>query len=159
MQLKVCRKCNESKPLSEYRSHRSFNCNTCFVSAQETERTRINNYQREYVRSLNPDKKEARKQRALERYYADPQERQANNFYYKYGITKAEAISLQESQGNKCAICEQELTDSKKTHVDHCHETNKVRGILCLHCNTGLGHFKDNPELLRKAIAYLDRPN
>ena len=39
--------------------------------------------------------------------------------------------------------------------VDHCHKTNKIRGMLCNHCNRGLGHFRDDPELLEFARIYL----
>ena len=51
----------------------------------------------------------------------------------------------------ECVICgsEEELV------VDHCHKTNVVRGMLCNHCNRGLGHFKDDPELLEFARMYL----
>ena len=51
----------------------------------------------------------------------------------------------------ECVICgsEEELV------VDHCHKTNKIRGMLCNHCNRGLGHFRDDPELLEFARIYL----
>lgn len=51
----------------------------------------------------------------------------------------------------ECVICG--LTE--KLVVDHCHITNKVRGMLCNHCNRGLGHFRDNPDLLEFARIYL----
>jgi len=57
-------------------------------------------------------------------------------------------------QNNKCKICNTKF--SKVTsNIDHCHTTNKVRGILCTACNMGLGLFKDNTENLTNAITYL----
>jgi hypothetical protein len=58
----------------------------------------------------------------------------------------------------RCAICGSEETNNIKTnkmYVDHCHETGKVRGLLCNGCNSGLGHFKDSINNLKLAIEYL----
>ena len=60
-----------------------------------------------------------------------------------------------ESQGNTCAICKQESVTS--LCVDHCHKSGDVRGILCSNCNAGLGMFKDDPNILKKAINYLNK--
>ena len=71
-----------------------------------------------------------------------------------YGITIDEYKAMEAAQGFVCAICSQPAEDT--LCVDHCHSTSKVRGLLCRKCNTGLGCFKDNPELMVKAMAYLE---
>lgn len=75
----------------------------------------------------------------------------------KYGITPEEADSLFASQDGRCAICGATEGDSRgfRMHIDHCHTTGVVRGVLCNLCNAGLGNFRDDPGLMRKAIAYL----
>lgn len=63
---------------------------------------------------------------------------------------------MKDNQVGRCAICEKLLSqDTKHIHVDHCHKTNKVRGLLCSNCNKGLGFFKDNTNSLARAILYL----
>jgi hypothetical protein len=64
------------------------------------------------------------------------------------------------SQNSSCAICEIPFRRNVQrgtgvAHVDHCHSTKIVRGILCHACNTGIGVFKDNEKLLQRAIEYL----
>lgn len=61
---------------------------------------------------------------------------------------------MAESQGWACKICNR--IPENKLHVDHCHETGKIRGLLCGGCNVGLGHFGDDPERLKYAAAYLE---
>jgi hypothetical protein len=75
----------------------------------------------------------------------------------RYGITLKEYDNLLEQQGGKCAICELENPFNRDFHIDHCHITKKVRGILCATCNTALGHAKDSPELLRKMADYIEQ--
>ncbi len=75
-----------------------------------------------------------------------------------YNSTIEQYVELLEQQNNKCAICGTVKPGGvHKTFflVDHDHKTDKVRGLLCHNCNSGLGHFKDNPEFLASAIAYI----
>jgi hypothetical protein len=72
-----------------------------------------------------------------------------------YGLSPEAWDALLAKQNGACAICKKDLRDDVMTVVDHDHETGAVRGILCRTCNLGLGHLKDNPELLRAALAYL----
>jgi len=81
---------------------------------------------------------------------------------YRYKLSIEEFECLRQNQEGKCAICRNKLeihSDSsvrtKKVAVDHCHETGKVRGLLCSNCNTGLGMFKDDYKLLQAASEYL----
>jgi hypothetical protein len=70
-----------------------------------------------------------------------------------YGISIGEAEKLRAV--TCCAICNKDLATTKDRHIDHCHDTGTVRGILCHSCNTGLGHFRDDPELMMAAIRYV----
>ena len=71
----------------------------------------------------------------------------------EYGMSKEDVDKLLLSQNNLCKIC---LVDISKTfHVDHCHSSGTVRGLLCNQCNTGLGLFKDSEDNLSRAIDYL----
>lgn len=75
----------------------------------------------------------------------------------KYGITIEQRESKRLEQENKCAICKQDNSIDRDFSVDHDHVTKKFRGLLCHNCNTGLGKFKDSPELLRLAAAYIEK--
>ncbi len=72
----------------------------------------------------------------------------------KYGLTKDKLDEMMKAQDNKCAVCGE--TSQKALHIDHCHATGVVRGLLCNNCNTGIGFFRDNPELLKNAADYLN---
>jgi Recombination endonuclease VII len=81
------------------------------------------------------------------------------NFKNKYGITYEERDALLAKQKGLCAICGADAPGGRwgSWHTDHCHETNKVRGMLCDACNRGLGFFKDNPAFLTSAVKYLGK--
>jgi hypothetical protein len=89
--------------------------------------------------------------------------------YEKYGVTLDLFQSLWSVAKGKCQICDVKLKsalvpgyDGKfksqpTAHIDHCHETGKVRGLLCIRCNTSIGRLEDNADLLRAAIRFLER--
>lgn len=72
-----------------------------------------------------------------------------------YGLTPETYQALLDSQGNACAICERGFGSTP--HIDHCHETGKVRGVLCVDCNTSLGKLGDTVESIRKVLRYLEK--
>lgn len=75
-----------------------------------------------------------------------------------YGITIEQFDAMLLDQGGKCASCDDALADTKHgRHIDHCHATGKVRGILCSGCNIALGHAKDDVERLKALIRYLEK--
>lgn len=76
------------------------------------------------------------------------------NKFKKLGLTEDEYEQWYIEQGKTCAICHG--TWNQTLHIDHDHKTGQIRGLLCSECNNGIGKLKDNPNLLRKAIAYLE---
>lgn len=75
----------------------------------------------------------------------------------KYGIDQATYDEMLLVQGGRCAICDIPAPAVKRgLHVDHNHQTGKVRALLCGACNTSLGLMKEEPELLRTAAEYLE---
>ena len=79
----------------------------------------------------------------------------ANSLRRNYGI---EPDVYWQSIRKGCEICGSEISIAgRKLAVDHSHSTGKFRGVLCANCNTGLGMFRDSPDLLKKAVEYLQR--
>lgn len=74
-----------------------------------------------------------------------------------YGITLEQWEDMYKNQDSACAICKDTFSkmSGKFIHVDHCHKTNKVRGLLCVSCNHLLGKSKDDTGILANAIQYL----
>jgi len=111
-----------------------------------------------YLRYLEENRKKGRERAAKLR--ADPIKGEAIKIYKRGNgskLTKEQFDFLFESQGKKCAICLSDDPQSKiGWHLDHCHKTKQVRFILCTHCNRGLGAFKDDPELMRRAADMIE---
>ena len=74
------------------------------------------------------------------------------NLNYMYGLSLEEYAYMVDSQDNRCGICSIEMDPPC---VDHCHAEGHVRGLLCHHCNKGIGFFRDDPDTLTKAATYL----
>ncbi|GAA1884765.1 endonuclease VII domain-containing protein [Streptomyces durmitorensis] len=70
----------------------------------------------------------------------------------QYGMTEAEREEMIASQMGICVIC----LKAPAAHVDHCHDTGRVRGVLCFNCNSAIGKLGDDPDTVRRAAAYLE---
>lgn len=76
-----------------------------------------------------------------------------------FGISLEDFDAIILAQGGVCAVCRQPFRHKRHPHVDHCHTTGKIRGVLCSQCNTGIGMLRESALIMHSAIAYLDRYN
>ncbi len=152
-----CKECTHNIRSNLYLSNRNENIKKATEWKKEN-RERINE-QVKLDRKQNPEKYK----RWLEDHYTRNREELSLTMSLKArGIEKDFYEKMVIEQENKCAICK--LEETRKTRdgvsitrlcIDHNHETGKIRSLLCHDCNTGLGKFKDSPELLAAAIDYL----
>jgi hypothetical protein len=113
----------------------------------------------EYKRKACERAKKWQAKKRLDKSYRQRVYRKA--VYYDHGIKESDYMALLEKQGYACKICGTLHVDEnlKRLFIDHCHTTEKIRGLLCVNCNLGLGSFKDNASMLRLAAKYLDEFN
>ena len=121
---------------------------------------------KEYAREHYKKHREKYLERSLRAREENPLQisRAKRNCWYKkkYNITLEQVELLYEKQRGLCLICKKEMHFNAvggkhvdKACVDHCHHTGVVRGLLCDACNRGLGCFKDNSSILKKAVEYI----
>lgn len=136
---KVCKRCGLDKPLINYttskksKDGRATMCRPC-SSAYVIELRRLGRAKRPPI-AVTRDK----------------------HLQRQYGLTLADYEAMFEAQGGLCAICVKPESQNKLLSVDHCHTTGRIRGLLCMHCNTGIGKLGDTPAGLRAALAYLEK--
>ena len=164
--MKQCTQCKREglgpKPLSDF----------CKGSDRDGLQSMCREHTRAYNRAwvkANPEKNRAKGKRFREN---NPKEYRVlwvrANLKKNYGISEQQYAEMFEAQRGRCAVCDLEMVSQLDTsrdfdghpanevaRVDHCHETGKVRGLLCFGCNVGLGKFGDDEELLLKAVRYL----
>jgi hypothetical protein len=73
----------------------------------------------------------------------------------RYGVPAEQWNGILAQQGFRCAICDTDTPGGRGWALDHDHETGAVRGALCNGCNWGLGHFRDDPEIMERAAEYV----
>jgi hypothetical protein len=157
--MKKCKKCLETKPLTDFFNDKGFKsgkmaiCKTCKQA-------------KTYAwRKENPQKYNAL---AIKWRDKNPDKQHATEIKRAYGISIEEYNQLLIKQECKCAICDKQHDPSAKRgrlYVDHNHKGPKarsgvkteIRGLLCNACNSAIGYFKDDVELLQKAIDYLKK--
>lgn len=137
---KPCSRCKIAKRLSEFDRHR---------------------YARDGYKSECKLCRKAYNRKAYHAVKDTPKQKRQNlhNHLGRYGMTIAQFDALVLKQNGVCAICQKPPTQTgrgKRLHVDHCHESNIVRGLLCIHCNRALGSLGDNLAGVMRAVRYLE---
>lgn len=144
--MKVCKNCGEEKSLDDFYMRSDGGVKKPRSECKKCTAVRVSNryHSSEDVRTVH--RNNSRK-----------------NAFKKYGLDETDFDRMFDEQGGKCKICGTEILKVgssseivKIACIDHCHETGKVRGLLCRPCNTGLGNFKDNTSYLLGAIKYLE---
>jgi len=125
----------------------------CCPSCGETDIAKF--YVDKKGRRSNAYCKSCHKARCKERWHVRSWLDRWSSRAYKYGVTQQFLLDLYHKQEGKCAICGDEPQTERALHVDHSHATQKVRGLLCHGCNTGIGALKEDPKIFSKAISYL----
>lgn len=140
MALKTCNLCQEEKPLDAFSVHKKGAqgrhpvCKSCRSRQAKLWYTQKRS---EIIQS----RREWRKQTGADRRHS-------------YGLSIEEFNAMVVAQNGRCAICG-EIPTGRGFHVDHCHLTGKIRGLLCRGCNLALGNMKDDPVRLKRAADYL----
>ncbi|MDQ2650901.1 MAG: endonuclease VII domain-containing protein [Actinomycetota bacterium] len=160
---KRCRICGEGKPEVEFyrangmRDGRRSECKPCFKEQARLRYDSATAVERARQWALNNPERVA----AYRAEYRNRPERKRamRDLYYRrtYGLTADQVDEMLERQSGGCAVCGVLPDTLGKLHLDHCHGTGAIRGLLCQSCNQAIGHLRDDPELLRKAAEYLER--
>lgn len=149
MATKRCYGCKTQKPLTEFHKHPT-NKDRLQTDCKDCRRHRSREYQRRHRAEASA--------RTVAWYKANPEKaakHRATRGLKKYGLTAESFTAMLIDQGSCCEICKKSLAVRKEQHIDHCHMTGQVRGILCHGCNMGLGHFGDDVGRLLAAANYL----
>ena len=164
---KVCSVCGVEKDETEFgwrsakhkkRVARCRVCNREYERSWRQKHPEIKRASDRRYRQAHPQKCD---RRAAQWNKDNPERRRDMVLKSNHGITLKQYEAMLIAQGGVCAICGQPETKKLKgtlcnLAVDHNHSTGKVRALLCHNCNVSLGAMRDNPQRLRKAVAYLE---
>lgn len=148
--MKKCIVCLKTKELTDFRlylrtahSFYSKKCKRCL--ADEKKAWVKANFTKDNERNKQYNKENANRIRGM---------KLVTNYWPNLSWQEAlvEWDKMFKSQNGCCAVC---TNTSKILHVDHCHTTSKVRGLLCYNCNNGIGRLKDSVDILKRAIEYI----
>ena len=153
--LKSCHTCLEVKSVSLFAKTKNDTRNICkkchAKQARELALKNIEGHNQKKRNWYHKNKKDILAKTAVD-YRKRPEYYKNKDYKAKYGISLEAVQSMIEGQNGRCRICNNLFTDTKSTHVDHCHTTGAVRGILCQRCNVQLGWFEKNRESVLKYL-------
>lgn len=158
--MKKCTVCKLNKSTKEFcfdkrmKLKLSSKCKTCNYDKlklwRAKNRAKVTENNRLY-KKRHPEKTREQKLKDSKKYYRKTGWK--NRILKRYGLDHTAFESMKLEQKNRCAICNKEEVE---LHIDHCHKTGKIRGLLCQKCNTGIGLLGDDLLILNKAVKYLN---
>lgn len=135
--MKLCNKCGLHKPADKknFTASDGYLCSPCNECRNTSRRER---------KRANPEKyKRGERLRSVK---------------FEYGLDEKGLSALERKSQGRCEICATPFSDlPRAADIDHCHTTQKVRGMLCSNCNTGIGLLKDDVQIMESAIRYIER--
>jgi hypothetical protein len=162
--MKRCTKCGVEQPLDNFykatgtRDGRRGDCKACFRARAKARYPQVRDQAIARSKQWRVDNIE-RFRENQRRMPATPEAKRRSREYHlgkTFGITVEQYEEMLAAQGGGCAICHRPPRPDIALHVDHDHETDQVRGLVCFRCNNALGDFNDDPRLLVAAVAYLE---
>lgn len=173
--ITFCQKHNKEK--KQIGKNKLLRCNECFneyrrkynLANQDKVREKNKKYnelvrikRQEWTKKDREENPERYKEYARKYHHLNYVQYQARRTARKYGLSYEKYIEMIQKSNDKCAICNREerrnLGKKEKLtqlSIDHCHNTKKVRGLICYGCNLIIGYAEDNIDLLNSAIRYL----
>lgn len=165
---KLCGDCKQSKPVSEFNKHygkpRS-TCKKCHSASSGAWNYRNKEHRAPYVKKWhaeNQDSVRANRKKYEANMTPEQIARRKDYLYWRhikrnYGLTPESFQEKLDKQGGVCALCRKlgRIGRNGKFYVDHCHDTGRVRGLVCRPCNTSLGILGDTPEKMERVMRYL----
>ena len=162
---KVCPRCHLDKPVAEYglrkeSGRRESYCKPCerILRSERAQRNREHDAAR--ARDYRLKHKERLAARGsnyrLKNKESIAAQKRGYMLRWKYGINLEAYEEMLKQQGGVCLGCKGPCVSGKRLAVDHCHDSGKVRGLLCVVCNRAVGALKDNPATLRRLAEYLE---
>ncbi len=151
---KTCNECKQEKPVTEFFRDKAFKdgyysrCKTCKTTSVLEYRAKKKDKYNQYMKKYRAEHPDCEANKARDR---------RKSLRLRYGLLDGDYERILASQNGMCAICPAKAAESKRAfHVDHCHKTGKVRGILCPGCNIGIA-ILDAPEKRVRAQEYIDK--
>jgi len=156
--------CSCGVQLSDYRNKK---CWGCHVKAHPNKLPLDvkQHRQKKYKSKWFQENKERIYDNYVKQLVVTPEKIKAQRFKYhiksKFGIDIETYNQMILTHNHQCAICgyiqSENATGTKRLYVDHSHTTGKIRGLLCMNCNSAIGHFKENLTNLKKAVEYMEK--
>jgi len=148
---RTCKVCGEYKEIDNFQPQ-GYQCRSCRNKKQQAYWASLP----EDIRKQRQNSLEYKKEYAKRNSVKIKKLARAQHLKRKFKMTVEEYDAILEKQNGVCLLCKNVCDTGNSLAVDHDHDSGKIRGLLCKNCNTALGLFKDNVDVMTRAIEYIE---